>query len=152
MGRAGRGARGGCPLTKPVKAIACDYCGNPAELVGGDVVYPRMPWLADKKIWRCEPCGAWVGCHQGTTNALGRLANAELRKAKMAAHAAFDPLWKERVRRTGCGKKVARSAAYKWLAAQLGIPREECHVGMMDVDRCRRVVEVCAPYAERFAA
>lgn len=72
----------------------------------------------------------------------------------MKAHAAFDPLWeaKLRKRRKERGpeyKKVyARGSGYKWLAGQLGIPRKECHIGMFDVDMCKRVVEICAPYGK----
>lgn len=66
---------------------------------------------------------------------LGRLANKELRDAKMLAHTYFDPIWKDGVMR--------RQKAYEWLAKRLNIPREECHIGMMDMERCRRVVEVC---------
>lgn len=114
--------------------INCDYCGKPAELVHGNVIYPHRPDLASKLIYRCIPCAAYVGCHEGTEKPLGRLANSELRKAKMRAHAAFDPLWKS--------GGMKRASAYKWLAGQLGIEGKDCHIGMFDVDRCNRVVEV----------
>ena len=115
--------------------IRCDYCQQPAELVTGADIYPHRHDLSSKAIWRCAPCGAWVGCHYGTTQPLGRLANAELRKAKMAAHAAFDPLWKSR--------RMRRGEAYRWLSKELGIPFEQTHIGMFDVETCRRVVEAC---------
>jgi hypothetical protein len=125
--------------------VDCSYCQRPAELVGGSVVYPHRldGSLAAKKFWICAPCNAWVGCHPGTTNPLGRLANAELRRAKQAAHAVFDPLWEAKMRRDGCKKHVARGAAYRWLSEQLGTPFEETHIGMFDVEQCQRVVEVC---------
>ena len=56
----------------------------------------------------------------------------------MAAHAVFDPLWK--------GGPMTRSAAYGWLADQLGIPRAACHIGEFDIDRCRLVVALCNFY------
>lgn len=118
-----------------IKSLNCDYCGNPAELVGGLDVYPHRPDLADKKLWRCVPCSAYVGCHDGTTRPLGRLANARLRAAKKRAHAAFDPMWKN--------QGATRKNAYAWLAARLGIRRRDCHIGMMDEDMCARVIEVC---------
>lgn len=132
----------------------CPYCGLRSELVTGAEIYPHRrgdEWLAKKPFYCCGPCQAWVGCHPGTTNALGRLANAELRKAKSDAHAAFDPLWKKKQAQTGGGKGRARNAGYDWLADQLGIPREDCHIGMMDVDLCKRVVEVCKPYVRSAA-
>lgn len=121
----------------------CPYCGKPSTLVTGAVVHPHMPELADKPIWACMPCKAWVGCHPGGQMPLGRLANAELRRAKQEAHNLFDPLWKAKMRRDGCSKREARGKAYAWLADQLGIPRENCHIGMFDAPTCRRVVDIC---------
>lgn len=128
---------------------ACDYCGQPTERVGGDVMYPHRPDLADKIIYRCQPCGAWVTCHPGTDRPLGRLANAELRAAKSAAHAVFDPLWRRKIQCVQCSKSKARKAAYAWLAGVLGMDPKRCHIGMMDVADCQRVVEACSPYVER---
>lgn len=122
----------GTPTLKPVR---CDYCGLPAELVDGATMYPSRPDLAGKSVYRCSPCGAWVGTHPGTTTPLGRLANAELRRWKANAHAVFDRLW-----RPGT---MTRSQAYAWLAQRLAIEPAACHIGMFDVDQCRRVVEVC---------
>lgn len=115
--------------------MLCDYCGKEAKFAKGSEVYPHRPDLADKNFFRCAPCDAYVGCHPGTRRPLGRLANAELRRAKMAAHAAFDPKWK--------GKTMTRSQAYAWLAHQLSIPPNSCHIGMFDVDMCERVVLAC---------
>lgn len=126
--------------------ISCPYCNNSAVLVGGDTIYPHRPDLRDKHFYRCAPCKAWVGCHPGTKTPLGRLANAELREWKSKAHAAFDPLWKRKIAR-GVKKNEARGAGYAWLADQLGIKREDCHVGMFDTSTCQRVVEICAPYS-----
>jgi hypothetical protein len=113
----------------------CPYCNKPATLVGGDSIYPHRPDLHDKKFWACTPCQAYVGCHKGTTEALGRLADAQLRAAKMSAHAAFDPLWRE--------GSMSRKDAYAWLSQALGVPPDDCHIGMFDVDMCKRVVEAC---------
>lgn len=115
--------------------MKCAYCGNDARLVTGDHIYPHRPDLYHKHFYECIPCDAYVGCHPGTTNPLGRLANAELRKAKSAAHAAFDPIWKS--------GRMRRGSAYAWLCDKLQIPKDECHIGMMDVGMCRRVVEIC---------
>lgn len=113
----------------------CPYCHNPSELVGGLAIYPHRMDLAEKKFYQCEPCDAYVGCHQDTEEPLGRLANAELRQSKMKAHAAFDPNWQSR--------KMARVHAYRLLAKNLGIHTDECHIGMFDVETCSRVVEIC---------
>lgn len=115
-----------------MSAVKCDYCGNDARLTDGREVYPHRPDLFAKAFYVCTPCDARVGCHPGTTNALGRLANAELRAAKQSAHAAFDPLW-----RSG---PLKRKDAYYRLSKALGIPFGDCHIGMFDVETCRRVV------------
>lgn len=117
--------------------VVCPYCDRPAKLVTGTVIYPHRPDLFEKWFWLCRADNAWVGCHPANrgndgTKPLGRLANAELRKAKQAAHAAFDPLW-----RSGAMK---RRSAYAWLADALGISKENCHIGMFDVEGCKAVV------------
>jgi hypothetical protein len=53
----------------------------------------------------------------------------------MAAHAAFDPVWKSGAKKRG--------SAYAWLADELGMGKKDCHIGMMDVADCRRVVDAC---------
>ena len=118
--------------------VICHYCDKPAALVTGSAIYPHRPDLFALKFWRCDPCDAHVGCHaagkgQGDgTQPLGRLANAELRRAKSRAHAAFDPLWKSR--------QMNRRDAYYWLSRQLGISFANCHIGMFDVEQCKAVV------------
>lgn len=130
-------------MTGPV--VTCGYCHGPAKLVTGADVYPHRGDLIAKRFWKCAPCQAWVGCHPPArrngrggigngTVPLGRLANRELRAAKNAAHAAFDPLWKSRA--------MSRHDAYSWLARALRITPENCHIGMFDVDQCRAVVAV----------
>ena len=112
--------------------VTCPYCSQPAVLTSSKEVYRGQDY---GKIYLCRPCNAYVGVHEGTDRPLGRLANAELRKLKMAAHAAFDPIWKS--------KQTRRSDAYRWLASKLGITMAECHIGMFDEDQCKKVVEFC---------
>lgn len=121
----------------------CPYCQSPSVLAKGAVIYPHRSDLAGKDFWHCAPCKSWVGCHDGTLKPLGRLADAKLRAAKTHAHAAFDRLWQGKMRRDKCSKKAARGAGYAWLADQLGIAREDCHIGLFDVETCARVVQVC---------
>lgn len=121
--------------------MKCPYCEEDAKLVTGKEIYPHRRDLWSNKIWLCEPCDAYVGCHKRSKQfptgeePLGRLANKELRKAKMAAHAVFDPTWKSKV--------ISRSSAYNLLARDLGIEVKDCHIGMFDVDMCKKVIELC---------
>lgn len=122
--------------------VFCSYCGNPAQLVTGEKIYPSWPNLKDSKYWRCEPCGAYVGCHPANQRhgmigiePMGTLANAELRSARMKAHAEFDPLWKS--------KRRTRKQAYKWLADSMGIHEKDAHIGLFNIEQCQKVVQLC---------
>lgn len=132
-------------------APVCPYCSNESQLVDSAVVYGR----SYGPIYLCQPCDAYVGVHKGTTKPLGRLANKELRGWKQRAHAAFDPLWQHKLakRRRERGpeykKHWARNSGYAWLAKQLGIERNDCHIGMFDVETCKRVVEICQAVGRR---
>lgn len=127
--------------------VTCDYCGREAELVDSAEVYHGRSYGL---IWLCRPCWAWVGVHESSKNhaPLGRLANSELRGWKIRAHAAFDPIWRARFM-AGDGKTKARAEAYKWLAAQLEIPPRNCHIGMFDVELCKRAVDVCEAFTNQ---
>lgn len=115
--------------------VTCPYCTKGAVKVDGRVIYPHRPDLHDKWFWYCADCGAWVGCHPYTSKPLGRLANAELRQLKMAAHRAFDPIWKLGL--------MSRHDAYKWLSDCMELPRSLTHIGMFDEAQCREVVHHC---------
>lgn len=116
----------------------CPYCGETSILVNGADLYPSRPDLAHVRAYVCDPCDARVGCHDGTDRPKGRLANAELRALRIAAHAAFDPFWVG-----GGAVKLRRVEAYRWLAEKLGLPAKRCHIGLFTEDECRRTIEVC---------
>ena len=71
----------------------CPYCGKMPELVFGRKIYPGRLYLYSKRFYLCEPCNAYVGCHEGTDIPFGVVANAELRAARSEVHRVFDPLW-----------------------------------------------------------
>ena len=119
--------------------VICRYCHQKTEYVSSAVVYGGRDY---GMIYLCGACNAWVGVHKGTDNPLGNVANQELREWRKKAHAAFDPLWRRRMK-NGKNKFRARNGGYSWLAKALGVPRAECHIAMMDVELCKRVVEIC---------
>lgn len=108
----------------------CAYCGKPTVYVDSIEVYRKSYGM----IYLCRPCKAWVGVHDGTDKALGRVANAELRGWKKKVHSVFDPVWKSGKRR--------RASAYHILANLMAIPPDECHIGMFDVDLCKRACSI----------
>ena len=139
--------RGNFKVTDMTDAPTCPYCMKPADFFESSAsVYHGRDY---GPIWNCIPCEAWVACHKGTTTPLGRLADKTLRKAKIEAHAAFDPLWQAKQRKANISKGHARGKGYKWLAEQLKLDPKDCHVGMFDVATCKRVVEICKPFADR---
>lgn len=122
----------------------CTYCNAPASLAQhGDDLYPYHRDFGP--LWACQ-CGAYCGCHPGTTIPLGRLADRDLRAAKKAAHAVFDPLWQVCIKNNFKARQ-ARSESYAWLAQALGIGVDQCHIGWFDLAQCRRVVEICEKVA-----
>lgn len=58
-----------------------------------------------------------------------------LARARMDAHGSFDMLWK--------GGSMSRSEAYRWLADQLDLAPEDCHIGFFDAETCDRVRRLC---------
>lgn len=115
------------------EVVICPYCGRKAEFVDSSIIYGKSYGM----IYLCRQDVAYVGVHKGTTKPLGRLANAQLRFWKKQAHAAFDPLWQR-----GPFHKH-RNVAYDWLSQQMGIPREETHIGMFDIEQCKQVIRIC---------
>lgn len=114
----------------------CPQCGAPAVLVDGRVLRPDVRKFHHRNFWTCPKCDVHVGCHKGTTEPLGTLADRETRQARLEAHEAFDRLWKFKV------WNLDRPQWYAWLADKLGLTADECHIGRMDREMCREVVKV----------
>jgi hypothetical protein len=120
-------------LTKEQEAIVqgkvCPYCKSKTEYIDSSFVYKKSYGM----IYICKPCNAYCGVHKGTSNALGRVANKELREWKQKAHNAFDEIWKSQLKK--------RSTAYNMMSVYLKIPRKYCHIGMFSISTCQKVVE-----------
>lgn len=129
-------------VTNPLPApTACPHCSGQVELVNNERIYGKpygeWPWAF---LCTGAGCGAYVGLHPFTHIPLGTLADEATRDARKRAKAVFNPRW-EGVQH---GRKKARTAAYTWLAAQLGLEDvNTCHIGWFDVATCERVIEVC---------
>lgn len=125
----------------------CIECDEPAELVGGDAIYPHRPDLHHKSFWLCQPCEAYCGCHPGTTNSLGFPAGPETRNARSYVHRVLDPIWKNAGQAyEGGGPKhvrsMARSRVYGFLASEMGISKNACHTGMFSIAQCRQAYAI----------
>ena len=60
---------------------------------------------------------------------------SRLARLRQEAHRALDVHWEL--------GGASRSGAYAWLAEQLGMSRQDCHIGMFDEEQCERAIEVC---------
>lgn len=121
-------------------SITCG-CGRVAELVTGEAVYPHRPDLFHLRFYRCVPCDARVGVHRNDDKArpLGPLAGPRLRALRIEAHDLFDEFWIHY--ETRGERRRARERAYVWLADQLGIHRDECHIGYTNEAECQAIID-----------
>ena len=118
----------------------CDSCCSiNVELTTNDRIYGKLygEWPF---IYYCHDCGAAVGCHCNTHNPLGRMADKETRLLRMQCHNVFDPLWKSGL--------LSRSAAYKWLASALNIPKEQTHISWLTKENLEVAIVLCKRYYE----
>lgn len=136
--------------------MKCPYCPGIANLRSSKEIYSGRDFGL---MFICENypiCNSYVGCHQGTKKPLGTPANEELRKFRNLAHSSFDALWRRKqkklvnesrkYREKSNAKYLARSRGYKWLSENLNIEFEKCHIGMFDIEKCKKVISVCKPY------
>ena len=102
----------------------CNLCGGKVIYASNSLIYGRE--YGSGKMYLCTKCGAYVGTHKPRPKeALGLLADKEMRDMKMKCHALFDEKWKNQKNR-----REARKKAYK----ELGISVDECHFGYFDMD------------------
>lgn len=86
-------------------------------------------------MWVCSrfpACDAYVRCHEGSTEAMGRLAGKRLRKLRGLAHEALDPLWRDG------GRIVDRDMFYRIAGEVMGI--RDLHIGNLDEEGCLRLI------------
>lgn len=84
-------------------------------------------------VFECRAEGCTVMCWEGGTSTP---ADERTRDARKSAHAVFDPLWRRKI------KFASRNKAYKWLAAVMGVPAGRAHIGMFDLEQCRRLISI----------
>lgn len=142
-------------MARGPKAPTCGECGIVSRLTTGAEIYPYRPDLAAAWFYRCDNCDGRVGCHKGTKRPLGTPAGPRLRHARECLHGLLDPIWLKapfsgpyeiedglavhRIRQT------ARTRVYRYLAAHLMIDPRHCHVGMFDLETCRKAWRVLKP-------
>lgn len=126
---------------KPVVIEMSCICSRPTtcNLCGGNVVYVSNEEIYGQRYgsgyaYMCLSCGAYTGTHRHRPmDALGLLANKEMRRLKVKCHELFDKQWTT---------YDERCKMYKWLAKQLAIPIDCCHFGYFDTDMLYKALNV----------
>lgn len=109
------------------------------NLCGGEVVYQSNKLVYGKEYgsgmcYFCLRCGAYVGTHKPRPEeALGILANKEMRTMKSNCHKLFDRMWQD---------SSERHELYIALAEELGISEEDCHFGYFDLSMLNKAYRV----------
>jgi len=120
--------------------MVCPYCGSGVELTDRSILKKDSSTGSDK-IYVCErypSCDSYVGCKPQTDEPLGTLANGQLRMLRMEAHKAFDWAWES--------GHMSRTKAYEAMQRVMALSKEAAHIGKMDVEQCRRVIEIFGEY------
>ncbi len=94
--------------------IICPKCGREAK--EQQTKYGLRSWCCDLWSWEGKP-----------------LVDRETHLARQYAHEAFDELWKS--------KRLSRKEAYRRLAFELCLTREETHISQFDIRNCLRTID-----------
>lgn len=114
--------------------MLCRYCNGAVEAYAGMEVLPGRVDLSGKAYLRCAACDAYCPLDDAG-NPVGVLADPRLRRLRIAAHDTFDPVWQARM--------LSREEAYRWLAAWMGLERDECHFRYFDEAQCHLAIAIC---------
>lgn len=99
----------------------CNICGSEVVYTSNKRIYGKE--YGSGKCYLCTKCGAYVGTHKPRQKeALGILANSEMREMKMKCHELFDQKWKNE--QTSKKRHNERKKAYRELANKLNIQIE----------------------------
>lgn len=109
--------------------MICPYCKKEAiwcenkEVYGKNIGRSYMMYL-------CKPCDARVGCHNNTRQALGTMADKELREWRRTAHLHLDRLWKDGI--------FTRKKVYQILK---DVFHKEVHIGESNIEMCKEIIK-----------
>ena len=113
------------------------------NICGGNVIYTSNSQIYGKeygsgKCYLCTTCGAYVGTHKPRPReALGLLADENMRTGKKMCHSIFDSKWKNKPK-----ARKKRKDLYIWLSKMMDIPIDECHFGYFDLNQLRKAYKI----------
>lgn len=116
----------------------CNICGGKVIYTTNENVYGRK--YGSGYCYLCTNCGAYVGTHRPRPKeALGLLADKQMRVMKMKCHDLFDKKWTN---------QQQRKNLYKKLADELSIPLGECHFGYFDLNMLNSAYSIIAKWKD----
>lgn len=121
--------------------IKCPYCRSQAFLRPATVVCGQGRSEPNTELYVCAKypiCDAYVAAHRHNHLPMGTLANRELRRKRIEAHAAFNRLWQSGL--------MTKRAAYRWLHVQFGLSAEKAHIANFSEWRCDQVIQLCSRF------
>lgn len=126
----------------------CNICNGEVEYIKNSKIYGKS--YGSGYCYHCKNCGAYVGTNKNKPiQALGILANKEMRDWKTYCHHIFDRLWsgvnvynKDHKIVKVIKPIMTRTNAYKWLSNLLDIPFRECHFGYFDLKQLKRAYSI----------
>lgn len=117
----------------------CNICYGKVIFTSNKIVYGRE--YGSGKCYHCANCGAYVATHKPRpTEAMGLLANDEMRELRKRLHEIFDSKWKYET--TYKKRRYKRKKSYEELAHKLGISVDDCHFGYFDLDTLYEVQKI----------
>lgn|GEM_PF-1633466 len=117
----------------------------------GTVLEHPCPDCGGEMVLRTSRYGLFYGCKafpkcQATHGAhkdgrpLGIPADSDTKRARITAHNVFDRIWKD--------KYMRRGDAYAWMAEQMGMEKDEAHIGRFDMEQCEKLIAIVDAYFE----
>lgn len=127
-----------------IVAPVCAECGAAMRLQSTN----RFTYAdgSPKKFWSCTrwpACNGMHGAHQDG-RPLGTPANKETKEWRIKAHDAFDRLWKVE-------RRMARSVAYRWMQARMGLTDDEAHIGKFNITKCKWLIRLVEEFLAKAA-
>lgn len=123
----------------------CNLCGGKVEYIPNSKIYGKS--YGSGWCYHCTECDAFVGTHKPRPKeALGILANEEMKKWKQWCHNQFDILWKGGIicewtdkgfKKTTVKPKLKRQKAYYELSKLMNIELKNCHFGYFDIKQLK---------------
>lgn len=118
------------PLDPIMTGEVCQYCMS-------ETVYTNRideNGYVHGMVYICKDCDAYVGVHKGSNISLGSVAKSKLRSLRIVAHETIDPFFKE--------YGYTRNQVYRIIRNELDIPKDICHIGMLNEQQCQKVISL----------